>query len=196
MDNVFITVCGHKNKMYHTHVVLSYRVCDYLHQERNRAIQEGMGMASESPEISKATEPAQIEIRIDQIKDYQFRVTFDKEQYPELLIDEPPPLGNDTAPNPSRLLAASVGNCLAASFLFSARKVRAGVESLHATVKVWYTRNERGRLRIGRIEVGIVPKFDPADAAKIERCIGLFEDYCVVTQSVRGGIEVAVAVNT
>jgi uncharacterized OsmC-like protein len=153
-------------------------------------------MTAESTEVGKQPEPAQIEIKIDQIQDYQFRVTFDKEQYPALLIDEPPPLGHDTGPNPSRLLAASVGNCLAASFLFSARKVRASLESLHATVKIWYTRNEQGRLRIGRMKVEIVPKFDPADAAKIERCIGLFEDYCVVTQSVRNGIDVSVAVNT
>ena len=151
-------------------------------------------MKSEPSEIVKESETAQITITIDQIKDYQFRVTFDKEQYPELLMDELPPVGSDTAPNPSRLLAASVGNCLTASFLFSARKVRANIESLHTTVRVWYARNEQGRLRLGKISVEIVPKYDPADAAKIERCIGLFEDYCVVTQSVRTGIEISVAV--
>jgi uncharacterized OsmC-like protein len=153
-------------------------------------------MKSEPPEIAKESEPAQITITIDQIQDYQFRVTFDKEQYPELLMDEPPPVGHDTGPNPSRLLAASVGNCLTASFLFSARKVRANIESLHTTVKVWYARNEQGRLRLGKIKVEIVPKFDPADAAKIERCIGLFEEYCVVTQSVRRGIDISVAVKS
>lgn len=153
-------------------------------------------MKSEPLETGKESEAAQITITIDQIKDYQFRVTFDKGQYPELLTDEPPPVGSDTAPNPSRLLAASVGNCLTASFLFSARKVRANIESLHATVKVWYTRNERGRLRLGKIRVEIVPKYDPADAAKIERCIELFEDYCVVTQSVRTGVDISVAVKS
>ncbi len=146
--------------------------------------------------MHKESEPAQITITIDQIQDYQFRVTFDKEQYPELLMDEPPPVGHDTGPNPSRLLAASVGNCLTASFLFSARKVRANIKSLHTTVKVWNARNEQGRLRLGKIKVEIVPKFDPADAAKIERCIGLFEDYCVVTQSVRTGIDISVAVKS
>ncbi len=153
-------------------------------------------MKSEPPETAKESEAAQITIAIDQIKDYQFRVTFDKEQYPGLIMDEPPPVGTDTAPNPTRLLAASVGNCLAASFLFSARKVRANIEGLHTTVKVWYSRNEKGRLRLGKMKVEIVPKYDPADAAKIERCIQLFEDYCVVTQSVRTGIDISVAVNS
>jgi len=140
--------------------------------------------------------PEQFSITMDQIQGYEFRVKFDKEQYANLIMDEPPPVGTDTAPNASRLLAAAVGNCLSASLLFSARKVRANLQSLHTTVKVWYARNEQGRLRIGRIKVEIEPKFDAADGPKIERCLGLFEDYCVVTQSVRKGIDVSVAVKS
>ena len=144
----------------------------------------------------KESEPAQISIVIDQIQDYQFRVKFDKEQYPDLMMDEPPPVGGDTAPNASRLLAAAVGSCLSASLLFSARKVHAHIETIRASVKVWYARNETGRLRIGKIKVEIEPDFDGADAAKIERCLGIFEDYCVVTQSVRKGIDVSVEVKS
>ena len=55
---------------------------------------------------------------------------------------------------------------------------------------------ETGRLRIGKIKVEIEPDFDGADAAKIERCLGIFEDYCVVTQSVRKGIDVSVEVKS
>lgn len=153
-------------------------------------------MKPDPPEISKEFSPAEITITMDQIQDFQFRVKFDKDQYPDLTMDEPPPLGADTGPNASRLLAAAVGNCLSASFLFGARKVRANIESLHTTVKIWYARNERGRLRIGKLKVEIEPKFDAADAAKIGRCVGLFEDFCVVTQSVRGGIDVSVEVKS
>lgn len=152
-------------------------------------------MRQEPPETKTESAPAQITITMDQIQDYQFRVQFDRE-YPDLIMDEPPPVGRDTAPNPSRLLAAAIGNCLSASFLFSARKVRANIESIHTTVKVWYARNEQGRMRIGKVKVEIEPKFDAADAAKIERCLGIFEDYCVVTQSVRTGIDVSVAVKS
>jgi uncharacterized OsmC-like protein len=142
------------------------------------------------------SEPAQFQITMDQIQDYQFRVKFDKEQLADLMTDEAPPVGRETGPNPSRLLAAAVGNCLCASFLFCTHKVRANLHGLHATVKVWHARNEQGRLRIGKIKVEIEPKFDGADASKIERCLGLFEDYCVVTQSVRTGIDVSVAVKS
>ena len=143
--------------------------------------------------MTNETEPAVFSISVDQVRDYQFRVKFDKEHYPELFLDEAQPLGGDTAPNPSRILAASMGHCLCASLIFSARKVRADLEHVRATVKVWYARNQQGRLRIGRIKVEIRPKFAAgADPARIERCRALFEDYCVVTQSVRAGIETVV----
>ncbi len=145
---------------------------------------------------TKTSEPALFSITIDQIEDYEFRIKFDKEQYQDLSMDEPPPLGKDTAPNPSRLLAAAIGNCLCASFLFCTRKVRADLRGIHAKVSVWQARNEQGRLRIGRVEVVIEPRFDTPDAAKIERCLGMFEEYCVVTQSVRKGIEVSVSVKS
>jgi uncharacterized OsmC-like protein len=151
-------------------------------------------MKPEPPQIQREARQEDITITMDQIRDYEFRVKFDKDQYPDLLMDEPPPVGRDTAPNPSRLLAAAVGNCLSASFLFSARKMRADIQSVHTTVRVWYTRNEKGRLRIGKMEVAIAPRFDPADASKIQRCLELFEDYCVVTQSIRTGIDVSIAV--
>jgi uncharacterized OsmC-like protein len=158
--------------------------------------QEEVPMESAVPETDASLAPAQFSITMDQIQDFQFRVKFDKDAYPDLLVDEPPPVGGDTAPNPARLLAAAVGNCLSASFLFSARKARAAVARLHASVKVWYVRNDKGRLRIGRIQVEIEPEFAAADAAKIERCKALFEDYCVVSQSVRTGIQISVSVKS
>jgi uncharacterized OsmC-like protein len=147
--------------------------------------------------MATESEAAAFTITMDQIQDYQFRVRFDKETYPDLLLDEPPPIGRDTAPNPSRILAAAVGNCLSASFLFSARKVRLNLEKLHASVQLWYQRNEQGRLRIGTIKVVVTPTFESgSDSAKIERCRALFEEYCVVTQSVRHGIETLVEVKS
>jgi uncharacterized OsmC-like protein len=151
-------------------------------------------MKPEPPENANELGPEQFSITMDQIQDYEFRVKFDKDQYPDLMMDEPPPVGGDTAPNPSRLLAAAVGNCLSASLLFSTRKLRVNLRRIHTTVKVWYARNEQGRLRISNIKVEIDPEFDEADAAKMERCLSMFEDYCVVTQSVRKGFNVSVTV--
>lgn len=142
----------------------------------------------------ESAESNRFSISMDCIQDYRFRVRFDKEQYGELQMDEPPPVGGDSAPNASRILAAAVGNCLSASLLFCARKARAGIEGLHTEVEVALARNERGRLRIGEIKVTINPQLSAGDKEKARRCLELFEDYCVVTRSVRDGINVSVTV--
>ena len=147
---------------------------------KNREKQE-----SESPLFS---------ITLERVQDYEFRIKFDKAQFQELMLDEPPPLGRDTAPNASRLLAAAVGNCLSASLAFCAQKSRVQLQAMNTRVDVKITRNEKGRLRIGKIDVEIEPKFEQADLEKAKRCIGLFEDYCTVSQSVRAGIPISVSV--
>lgn len=133
-------------------------------------------------------------ISMDQVRDYEFRVKFDKEQVGELIMDEPPPLGREAGPNPSRILAAAIGNCLSASLIFCVRKARIPIESLHTEVRVQTVRNENKRLRIGKVEVTIDPRIAEADKAAAQRCLGLFEDYCTVTQSIRQGIDVQVVV--
>lgn len=133
-------------------------------------------------------------VAVDQVEDYEFRVKFDRERFAELRMDEPPPLGADRGPNASRVLAAAIGNCLSASLLFCARKARVPVGKIHAEVKTQIVRSEAGRLRIGKIEVTIDPHIPEAEREKARRCLELFEDFCTVTQSVRRGIHVEVAV--
>jgi uncharacterized OsmC-like protein len=153
------------------------------------------GPAGDSgPSNKKSGESGQFSISLDSIRDFEFRITFDNTQYPDLTTDEPAPVGTDKGPNPSRLLAAAVGGCLSASLLFSARKLRLNTAGLHADVKVGHTRNEKGRLRIGKIDVEISPNIVEPDEKKLARCLELFEDFCVVTQSVRNGIDVSVSV--
>jgi organic hydroperoxide reductase OsmC/OhrA len=124
---------------------------------------------------------------------YRFEVDFD-DDLPSLLIDEPPPLGEGAGPNASRLLAAAVGNCLSASLLFCLRRARIDVRAMRTTVTGSVERNERGRLRIAGIQVRIEPVVDEDQQARMQRCLGLFEDFCVVTESVRRGIDVDVSV--
>jgi hypothetical protein len=55
-------------------------------------------------------------------------------------------------------------------------------------------RNERGRYRIAGIDVvlSLAEKF--GDLPHQERCLEQFEDFCIVTQSIRDGIPVSVSV--
>jgi uncharacterized OsmC-like protein len=96
----------------------------------------------------------------------------------------------------ARLLAAAVGNCLSASALFCLRRAHVQVHGMRTSVVASLVRNDRARLRIGGLRVRITPQVDAADTGRIQRCLELFEDYCVVTQSVRAGLDVSVEVKT
>ncbi len=136
----------------------------------------------------------QFSIAIDQVSDFEFRVKFDKENQAELLVDEPPPLGKDAGPSASRLLAAAIGNCLSASFLFCTRRAKLNLTGIHADVRTEVVRNAAGRLRIGRVVVEIDPKLSDTDREQARRCAAIFDDYCTVTAAVRQGIPVEVTI--
>lgn len=137
-----------------------------------------------------AEPPTDITISMEQIRDFEFRVKFDIESAPDLLADEAPPTGRGAGPSPSRMLAAAVGNCLCASWLFCARKARLELGPVRAQVTLKRVRNEQGRMRIGRILVRIEPGITTAQGA--ERCLSLFQEYCTVSASVRQGIPIEV----
>lgn len=131
---------------------------------------------------------------LELISDYEFRVKFDKDDLEDLIVDELKPLGSSKGPNPSRLLATSVANCLCASLLFCMRKWKVPVRTLHATAKTFIRRNESKRWRVHHLDIEIIPEFEDPNHERIPRCIQQFEDYCVVTESVRNGIPVNIKV--
>ena len=125
---------------------------------------------------------------------FRFRVRFDCDGVPDLLTDEPPPLGHGSGPDPSRLLAAAVGNCLASSLLFCMRKAHLDPVGLETEVDATIDRDVEERLRIRSVLVRLVPRVTPEDLARMGRCLDLFESLCAVTESMRHGIDIAVAV--
>jgi len=133
------------------------------------------------------------QLQIDQVQDYEFRVRFDKPSLPELVVDEPPPLGKEVGPNPARLLAAAVGSCLSASLVFCLNRAKIPVRDLTTNVSVDLTRNDRKRLRIGRVSVELHVAVD--DPTEVASCVDAYEDFCVVTQSVRDGLNVEVGID-
>jgi len=137
---------------------------------------------------------SQSTIRMEQVEDYEFRIRFGAEGLPDLIMDEAPPVGRLRGPSPSRLLAAAIGNCLCASLLYCARRARVELGPIEAEVRMQMVRNEEKRLRVGRVEVVIDPHLPEAQREKARRCLEIFEDFCVVTQSVRQGMDVSVEV--
>jgi uncharacterized OsmC-like protein len=121
---------------------------------------------------------------------YQFQVSFPDEAMPRLLMDEPEPVGKGEHPNAGLLLAAAVGNCMAASLTYCLRKARAEVKGMRAEVLTKLERDQRGRLRITAMKVVLHPELE--DEGMLVRCKDLFEDFCIVSQSVKRGIPVEV----
>ena len=74
------------------------------------------------------------------------------------------------------------------------------MDDFTAEAEVVITRNEKGFWRIKKIDVNILPKItDPDTLKRAKQClksakdgVSFFEQYCIVTQSVRSGIEVNV----
>ena len=133
------------------------------------------------------------EVRLERLDGYRVRASFEP-GIQDLLLDEPAPLGAGTGPNPARLLAASVGDCLSASLVFCLSKSRVEIAGVRTNVVGTLRRNERGRLRVGRLDVSIVLDAPGSDPKRLQSCLAMFEDFCVVTGSVRAGIEVSVTV--
>ena len=125
---------------------------------------------------------------------YGMRVDFPND-VETLLVDEPEPLGKGQGPSASGVLGAAVGSCLSASLLFCLRKAHIEVSDIDTSVTVSFERDERGRLRIGGIKVNLLPIVEGGSSSRLERCMELFEDFCVVTQSVRQGVNVEVGVD-
>ena len=127
-------------------------------------------------------------------KDFVFKVDFGLEGF-DFTMDEPSPIGGDTGPNASKVLAAAMGNCLTASLLFCLNKARAEVGEIETNVQGKMRRNEKGRWRIAEINVELNPEINMDEfGSQFERCSKLFEDFCIVSKSIEEGIPINVEV--
>ena len=133
--------------------------------------------------------------RIRQVEGFRFEVTFDG--HPSkitITVDEPPPLGSGDGPNAAQLLGAATVNCLASSLLLCLHKTHASVSGMSGSVTTKTAKDEAGRFRITGIDVHLVPAIGDSDAGRLQRCRGLCEDYCIVTNSLRKGVPIDVTV--
>ncbi|MHA2060143.1 MAG: OsmC family protein [Candidatus Ranarchaeia archaeon] len=131
---------------------------------------------------------------LEQVSDYEFRVKFDLDEVEDIIMDEPKPLGGSKGTTASRALAAAVSHCMSASFIFCMRKREVPLTSLKTVAKSYMRRNEKGRWRIHHIDITVHPKYEDPTHHRIARCVEIFEDYCIVTQSVRKGIPINIKV--
>lgn len=135
-----------------------------------------------------------IRLLLEQEGPYAFRITFEGTGLDALHTDEPAPLGAGSGPNPTHLLLAGVANCLSASLLFALRKFKNAPGPIRTEIVARKARNADGRWRIPRAEVTITLQDKAAELEHFDRVLAQFEQFCIVTESVREGIEVDVRI--
>lgn len=145
-----------------------------------------------SPELAEAHDT--FEVTLSRRGGYRFEVDFGDGSGTTLQMDEPPPLGEGAGPNPARVLASAIGDCLSASLLFCLEKAHIDVDDVITRVTGTILRNDRGRLRLGPLKVVIEPRTADVPPARIAKCLEIFEDFCIVTASARTGLVVNVTV--
>ena len=134
-----------------------------------------------------------VRIKGTQQNNYQFLVDFGA-ALPQLLADEPAPLGAGAGPSPSHMLLAAVANCLSSSLYFALQKFKQDAGGITTTATARIDRNEQNRLRVLDIAVTIRLGKGGAEISHLDRILEQFEPFCTVSQSVRHGIPISVAV--
>jgi uncharacterized OsmC-like protein len=96
-------------------------------------------------------------------------------------------------PSPAKLLASSVLGCLAASFSFCLQKKNFSLSGFEGKAEVSIVRNEKGFWRVRNIDIELNPKIDTPEMRKrADQCKRFFEQYCIISESLRTGFEVNV----
>ena len=136
-----------------------------------------------------------IHAHVHRKKGYKSSVTFDELRGVELHMDEPKPVGTSEGPSAAMMLSSAVGHCLTSSLMFCMEKSRGSVKDIEADVETSLIRNDKGRWRVEGIKVNMKVDVNDIDKEKLERCKSIFEDFCIVTASVREGVKIDVEVS-
>jgi len=109
-----------------------------------------------------------------------------------LFIDEQHKKSKDKiGPNPSKLLALSVLGCMAASFAVCLQKKNFLLSDFEAKAVITSIRNEKGFWRLKKIDIKLNPKIDnPKMHKRVNQCKKIFEQFCIISESLREGIEI------
>ncbi len=139
------------------------------------------------------TEEQSPSVTLEQIREYQFDITF-APNMAHVQSDERPPLGQGRGPTPALLLLAAVASCMSSSLYFALAKFKNDGGGISTTARARMGRNAAGRLRIVHIDVEIRLGANADSLQYLERILGQFEEFCTVGASVRAGIPTDVAV--
>lgn len=96
--------------------------------------------------------------------------------------------GEDSAPTPVELFLASIGSCLAMSFIYCLYVGGFSLEPADLQVRMQGDIERRkGRLRVVGIQANFIIKAEKK-LKKIEKCFEKFQPFCILSESVKSGI--------
>jgi uncharacterized OsmC-like protein len=128
---------------------------------------------------------------LQQVRKYRFTVEFADAPFGAITVDEPPPVGNDTGPNPVQVLAMAVGHCMSSTLVNTLERAHVAVTPLRTTVRATVGANARGRLRVQQLQVEISTRpIDEEDRTRFDHCVEIFPDFCTVSGALREGIPI------
>jgi uncharacterized OsmC-like protein len=133
-------------------------------------------------------------VELDHKERYSFTARFVSEEG-RLNMDEPAPLGPGGGPEGVSLLAGAAGYCLAASLVFCLRKVRVPFDDLDVRAVAHLKRVEKRLRRVESMEVDIHLQVEQEHEKAMERCLRHFHEFCIVTESIKGGFPITVRVH-
>jgi len=147
-------------------------------------------------------EDSTTEIRLD--KDLIFKTNIGLGHFNEFFIDETLDDDNDLrGPDAAQMLAIAISSCLSASLIFCLNKRGLNPDDLISRARISFRKIEKGYTRIKKIDVKITPKTeDEVTLKRLNQCLReiksgklLFEENCIITESVREGIKVNVDID-
>ncbi|MFX0023826.1 MAG: OsmC family protein [Candidatus Hermodarchaeota archaeon] len=110
----------------------------------------------------------------------------------DLFIDEQHKKSKEKiGPNPSKLLALSILGCMSASFAFCLQKKDFSLSNFEGKAFITSERNDGGLWRIKKIKLELYPKIDtPEMRERADQCQKFFKKFCIISESIREGIEI------
>ncbi|MHA2088240.1 MAG: OsmC family protein [Promethearchaeota archaeon] len=140
---------------------------------------------------------SEVKVKVKLERDMIFKCDLGETKLGDCYIDESNKIASEMlGPNAAQLLAMSMLGCLSASYIFCFSKRDFTVKDLEAEAIVTIFRNEKGFVRVKKIDVTITPKIDSPEMVKrAAECQKMFEQYCTITASVREGVDVNVNID-
>jgi uncharacterized OsmC-like protein len=139
--------------------------------------------------VTLADPSAVVELR--QEEEFRYEARYPGAAFGPVIVDEPAPTGGGTGPSPTQILATAVGHCMSSTLYDCFRRAHVPVRGIVTTVRTHTQRNDRGRLRVRRIEVDLrCEPVRPEDRERVDRCLEVFADYCPVSGAVRDGVTI------